>query len=221
MPALAHTPLQPRKTPLQARSAASVDAMLEATLQVLVAVGKQRLTTTRVAERAGVSVGTLYQYFPNKRSLLQATLRRHFEGVASAIFTVCEQERGKTLEEMGATLAERFLAAKMADGRSSGALYAVSADVEGIEIAQELQRRTHAAIQALLETAVNRPARNVALVTTMLQGLMSGVSRQLLESPSPEAVYPGLRDELKVAVAAYLGSCARPGAQAGPSSLQR
>jgi AcrR family transcriptional regulator len=69
--------LEPRKTPVQARSVASVDAILEATLQVLLQVGKERLTTTRVASRAGVSVGTLYQYFPNKSALLQAALKRH------------------------------------------------------------------------------------------------------------------------------------------------
>jgi len=53
--------LKPRKSPVQARSSASVEAMLDATLQVLVRDGKERLTTTRVAERAGVSVGTLFQ----------------------------------------------------------------------------------------------------------------------------------------------------------------
>ena len=57
---------EPRKSPVQARSAASVDAILKATIQVLLRVGKEKLTTTRVATRAGVSVGTLYQYFPNK-----------------------------------------------------------------------------------------------------------------------------------------------------------
>jgi hypothetical protein len=58
--------LEPRKTPVQARSGVSVEAILNATIQVLIKVGKGRLTTTRVAARAGVSVGTLYQYFPNK-----------------------------------------------------------------------------------------------------------------------------------------------------------
>jgi len=59
--------LEPRKTPVQERSTVTVEAIYEATFQVLLTVGgPDRLTTTRVAERAGVSVGTLYQYFPNK-----------------------------------------------------------------------------------------------------------------------------------------------------------
>jgi len=73
--------LEPRKSPVQARSAASVDAILEATIQVLLNVGKERLTMTRVALRAGVSVGTLYQYFPNKSALLHAALKRRLTEV--------------------------------------------------------------------------------------------------------------------------------------------
>jgi len=89
--------LEPRKSPVQARSTASVDAILEATIQVLLQVGKERLTTTRVAKRAGVSVGTLYQYFPNKSALLQAALRRHLDEVTDAIELVCKGQEGRTL----------------------------------------------------------------------------------------------------------------------------
>ena len=83
--------LEPRKIPVQARSAASVEAILDATIQVLLGVGKERLTTTRVAMRAGVSVGTLYQYFPNKSALLQAALERHLNEVALAVERACKQ----------------------------------------------------------------------------------------------------------------------------------
>jgi AcrR family transcriptional regulator len=92
--------LEPRKSPVQARSAASVDAILEATIQVLLNVGKERLTTTRVAMRAGVSVGTLYQYFPNKSALLQGALKRHLAVVTEAVELVCKEQKGRTLREM-------------------------------------------------------------------------------------------------------------------------
>jgi len=69
-----------------------VDAILTATVQVLLRVGKERLTTTRVAERAGVSVGTLYQYFLNKSALLQAALTAFFDcsksGRRSIVFSL-------------------------------------------------------------------------------------------------------------------------------------
>jgi AcrR family transcriptional regulator len=59
-----------RKQPKQARSAELVAAVLEAAIQVLVQEGAQRFTMARVAEKAGVSVGSLYQYFPNKAAIL-------------------------------------------------------------------------------------------------------------------------------------------------------
>jgi AcrR family transcriptional regulator len=76
MPARAVTQIQARKTPVQARAAVTVGAISEATIQVLLGDGVERLTTTRVAERAGVSVGTLYQYYPNKQAFLAAKLER-------------------------------------------------------------------------------------------------------------------------------------------------
>jgi len=63
---------RPRKRPVQARSEATVAALFEASIQVLLAVGYRKLTTTRVAERAGVSVGTLYHYFPNRQALIMS-----------------------------------------------------------------------------------------------------------------------------------------------------
>lgn len=59
-----------RKQPRQARSAELVNAILEAAVQVLAREGAPRFTTARVAEKAGVSVGSLYQYFPNKAAIL-------------------------------------------------------------------------------------------------------------------------------------------------------
>jgi len=64
------TAFEPRKMPVQTRATVTVGAICEATIQVLLSHGPDRLTTTRVADRAGVTVGTLYQYYPNKPSLL-------------------------------------------------------------------------------------------------------------------------------------------------------
>jgi AcrR family transcriptional regulator len=94
---------QARKLPQQARSKATLEAVLEATLQVLMREGAQRLTTTRVAERAGVSVGTLYQYHPNKRSLVFALLERHLYGVAKAVETACVEQRQQTASVMASS----------------------------------------------------------------------------------------------------------------------
>ena len=70
MPPRSNISVSSRKEPRQARSNDLVSAVLDAAVQVLMAEGAQRFTTARVAERAGVSVGSLYQYFPNKAAIL-------------------------------------------------------------------------------------------------------------------------------------------------------
>jgi AcrR family transcriptional regulator len=70
MTAARNTRVSSRKQPKQARSTLLVEAVLDAAVQVLTKEGAQRFTTARVAERAGVSVGSLYQYFPNKAAIL-------------------------------------------------------------------------------------------------------------------------------------------------------
>src|SRR5271156_3802675 len=199
--------LEPRKSPVQARSAASVDAIVEATIQILLSAGKKRLTTTRVAFRAGVSVGTLYQYFPNKSALLQAALKRHLDEVAEAVERVCRDQTGKTLQHMAPALIDAFLNAKMRDAKTSVALYSVSSDVDGAKIAQQMGARTNKAIVGLLATACPPLTRDGQLVASMLQGAMAGVSRRLLESRAPEKEFDTLRQELIFLVIAYLEAC--------------
>jgi AcrR family transcriptional regulator len=70
---------RPRKAPSQVRSHHTVDALLEATARILVTRGWVGLTTNHVAVRAGVSVGTLYEWFPSKEALVAAVVDRHLE----------------------------------------------------------------------------------------------------------------------------------------------
>jgi AcrR family transcriptional regulator len=198
--------LAPRKSPVQARSAATVDAVLEATIQVLLSVGKERLTTTRVALRAGVSVGTLYQYFPNKRALLQAALKRHLDEVTNAVERVCREQQGNTLEHMATAVITAFLNAKMRDAKTSVALYAVSSDVDGAKMAQQMGLRASKAIVGMLASACEPLAKDPELVAAMLQGAMGGISRRLLEADAPEKQFDTLRNELNFLVRSYLAA---------------
>jgi AcrR family transcriptional regulator len=199
--------LEPRKSPVQARSTASVDAILEATIQVLLNVGKERLTTTRVALRAGVSVGTLYQYFPNKSAMLQAALRRHLHEVTEAVEQVCREQKGNTPQQMATALITTFLETKMRDAATSVALYSVSSDVDGAKIAQQMGVRSNKAIVAMLSTASKSLTKDPQLVASMLQSAMGGVSRRLLESSDPRKHFDTLRQELIFLVNKYLEAC--------------
>jgi AcrR family transcriptional regulator len=181
-----------------------VEAILEATVQVLLEVGKERLTTTRVAARAGVSVGTLYQYFPNKSALLQAILKRHLNNVTEAVEAVCREQRGKSLSEMATSLVTKFLEAKMRNAKTSVALYAVGDDVGGAKIAQQMGSRGHKAMVELLKSAREPLAVDPRVVASVLQGAMVGVSRRMLESGSAEKQFDAVRQELVVLACAYL-----------------
>jgi AcrR family transcriptional regulator len=198
---------QPRKSPVQARSTASVDAILKATVQVLLRVGKEKLTTTRVAARAGVSVGTLYQYFPNKSALLRAALRLHVEEILAEVDGVCIAQRGQPVEHMAEALAVAFLAVKMRDPKKSRALYAVSSDVEGAKVAASAEARVNNAIVGLLQSAPEALTTDPQLMATVLQSTIAGVKRQLLESDMPEAKFEVMQRELVLVVRGYVRAC--------------
>jgi len=207
LPQRAQVILEPRKTPVQARSTASVNAILDATIQVLLRVGKERLTTTRVALRAGVSVGTLYQYFPNKSALLQAVLKRHLDEVTDAVERACKDQRGATLRPMATALITAFFDAKIRNAKTSVALYSVSSDVDGAKIVQQTGTRTHKAIVEMLASSRDRLAIDPQTVASLLQGMIVGVIRRMLESGAPEKEGDIFRRELIVVACAYLDAC--------------
>lgn len=79
------THTNPRKSASQKRSRATVDALLQATARILVREGFDKASTNRIAEVAGVSVGSLYQYFPSKEALVAAVIDRHNQEVMRAV----------------------------------------------------------------------------------------------------------------------------------------
>jgi AcrR family transcriptional regulator len=74
-----------RRTPRQARAGSTVDAILDATIQLLEAHGPEKLTTNHIAARAGVSIGTIYQYFRDKKAILAALAERRAVAVRDGI----------------------------------------------------------------------------------------------------------------------------------------
>ena len=91
--------VEPRKRPVQARSKKTVEDILAGTAQVLVARGYDESTTGAIAERAGVSIGTLYQYFPNKESLVEALFQAHAADLLSAVDQALARSADLPLEE--------------------------------------------------------------------------------------------------------------------------
>jgi AcrR family transcriptional regulator len=89
----------PRKLPSQTRSRATVDAVITAAAQVLIDRGYESATTARIAERAGVSIGSLYQYFPNKEALIAALIERHADEIVVTMQRALDDPANVTLED--------------------------------------------------------------------------------------------------------------------------
>ena len=206
MSKVAEAALEPRKTPVQARSTATVEAIFEATIQVLLKAGLEGLTTTRVAERAGVSVGTLYQYFPHKQALLRAVLEMHLLTVVEAVEAAARAGAGKPLEGMVDEVIAAFVGAKLARTEVSRALYAISADLQVAPILESSRNRSRCALEAMLRTAADARFHDPAAVASMLYAVLVGTTRAVMEADSLLAMGATLRSTLVVVCGAYLES---------------
>ena len=111
------------------------------------------------------------------------------------------------LQSMATALITAFLTAKMKNAKTSVALYSVSSDVDGAKIVQQMGTRINHAILRMLATSSESLTTDPQLVASMLQGMMAGVSRRILESSAPEKQFEILRRELIVAACAYLDAC--------------
>lgn len=111
-----------RKQPKQARSRALVEAAVEATARILSREGRARLTTNRVAAVAGISVGSLYQYFPHKESLLAEVRRRFDAGFEARFARFAARVPGLPLREAVVEWVELLVALHAADPQLHNAL---------------------------------------------------------------------------------------------------
>jgi AcrR family transcriptional regulator len=98
-----------RRQPAQERAIQTVEVLLDATAVLLETHGYARLSTNKVAEKAGVSIGSLYQYFPNKEALLAALIARYQEEAWKEVAGMLAQHRGEPLENISRALIRHLL----------------------------------------------------------------------------------------------------------------
>jgi AcrR family transcriptional regulator len=202
--------LKPRKTPVQSRSAATVLAIFEATIQVLLKQGFEQLTTTRVADRAGVSVGTLYQYFPNKNALLLAVLGRYLDAIASSIEQACRVRHGSTLRCMVAALCDAFIHAKTRRLDVSKALMQPAAKLGGDALRQQAARRVRRAVLDMLATTTDRQFGDLQMPAMVVTTAAMGPVHEAIGQGAGPPELLALRQALEELCMGYLLRISKP-----------
>ena len=139
-----------RKKPQQARSVATVEAILEATARILLTDGLEKLSTNRVAKVAGVSVGSLYQYFPNKVALIEALCQRHVDEMMDLMNQCLSEFSASTVEEAVRMFIHGMMQAHALEPELHHAVMLASNQL-GLQTIDDIEVRSSAGVRMWLE----------------------------------------------------------------------
>jgi len=176
-----------RKQPQQARSAELVAAILEAAVQVLAKEGAHRFTTVRVAEKAGVSVGSLYQYFPNKAAILFRLQSDEWRQTSNLLRTILEDDRRAPLERLrSAVLA--FIRSECDEARMRVALNDAAPLYRDAPEAQAVKASGDRTVQAFMREALPKASEATrVLAGDLITTTLSAAGKQFSENPRTDA----------------------------------
>ena len=142
---------KPRKSPTQQRSQLTVAALLKATAHILVKEGYESASTNRIAEAAGVSIGSLYQYFPSKEALVAAVVDRHMQEMMQLLRAAVDRVREQPVEVATRELVRVMIDAHRVDPRLHRVLVEQVPRVGRLENIRAIDREAYALIRAYLE----------------------------------------------------------------------
>jgi AcrR family transcriptional regulator len=146
-----YTHTKPRKSPAQKRSQLTVAALLKATAHILVKEGYESASTNRIAEAAGVSIGSLYQYFPSKEALVAAVVDRHMQEMLQLLRSVVDRVRKEPLEVATRELVRVMIDAHRVDPKLHRALVEQVPRVGRLENISAIDSEAYRLIRAYLE----------------------------------------------------------------------
>jgi AcrR family transcriptional regulator len=141
----------PRKLPKQERSRITVEAILEATTHILTEESYDKASTNRIAERAGISIGSLYQYFPNKESLMAALMEQHSNEIAELVETKLSLLFDRQPEKAIPQLISAVIAAHAINPRLHQVLNEEIPRSERLQQMQQAEERITGLLRAYLE----------------------------------------------------------------------
>jgi AcrR family transcriptional regulator len=197
-----------RKRPKQARSAELVAAILEAAAQVLAQEGAQRFTTARVAEKAGVSVGSLYQYFPNKAAILFKLQSDEWRRTSALLRDILEDIERPPLERLRA-LTHAFIRSECEEAAMRVALNDAAPLYRDAPEAREARASGDSAMQAFMREALPKASNSTrGLAGDLITTALSKVGKHVSESPRTAAEIDTYAEAMADMFCAYLESLA-------------
>jgi AcrR family transcriptional regulator len=213
----------PRKTPLQARSRDTYDTVLDATARILETKGLEAANTNAIAARAGISVGSLYQYFPGKTAIFAELIRRHDAATAEGLASLVAATAGQDLAARLRALVRAAVAQQFARPRLARILDYLEATLGADEALAAADDRIVGSIEALLRAHADQLARAPTPVVArdilwIAKGMIDGAS--LAGDSDGAAVEP----RVVAALLGYLGvddDADRAGEVIGPDRRRR
>jgi AcrR family transcriptional regulator len=200
------TGAKPRKKPRQERSLVTYDAILEAATRIFGERGYAGATTNDIAELAGVSIGSLYQYFPNKDALIGALQSHHKNEIAAAVETVLEAAPDRSIRESVAALVGVWFAIHLRDVRFHRRL---ETDFLPFDRSDEEDTRLTEAIVSDMTALLARHEReivpaNLTLAAHIVMRTLMGQVHAALETPLPGVSGDMLEDAVIDSIIGYL-----------------
>ena len=193
-----------RKQPKQARSAELVATILEAAVQVLAKQGAQRFTTARVAEKAGVSIGSLYQYFPNKAAILFRLQSDEWRQTTELLRDILEDLQRPPLERLRA-LVHAFIRSECDEAEIRVALNDAAPLYRDAPEAQEARASGDRTVQVFMQEALPRASEAArALAGELITTTLSVVGMHFSGNPRTPAEIEAYAEAMADMFCAYL-----------------
>ncbi|MBC3916496.1 TetR family transcriptional regulator [Undibacterium sp. CY18W] len=201
-----NTPVSSRKRPQQSRSADLVATILEAALQVLQREGAQKFTTARVAERAGVSIGSVYQYFPNKAAILFRLQSDEWRQTGGMLRNILQDAQQAPLERLR-TLVHAFIRSECEEADIRAALTDIAPLYNDDPEAQEAWLSWDRTVQIFIEELL--PAASAAtrsIVEELISTTLSSAGEYVSANGYPASRIDAYADALADMFCAYLSN---------------
>jgi AcrR family transcriptional regulator len=208
MPDRQQAQISSRKRPKQARSTELVAAILEAAAQVLAKEGAPRFTTARVAERAGVSVGSVYQYFPNKAAILFRLQSDEWRQTSDLLRAILEDVRRPPPDRLRA-LVRAFIRSECEEAAMRVALNDAAPLYRDAPEAREAKASGDRTMQVFMREALHEVSESTrVLAADLITTTLSKVGKHFSESPRSPADIETYAHAMADMFCAYLESLA-------------